>query len=415
MDGFLARRRDLIIAITSVLAFGLLVSLFSNRAATVTARPAVALSSAPTTAPAATPDTHREGQLLEWEDDGTPQDFRVAGLRLTWTSRSEEGVPRPVLTIAEADGSEFEYVAVGGLSKATARFGVGRFDQSIPGPQILVTAFSGGAHCCTDIVVLAKGSDGWRTIDVDRQDGDGVQFPGDLDGDRVLEFQLADQRFLYAFAPYADSWAPPKIVVLDQATMRDVSAESRFSKVFENFAAEARKSCTQGGNGACAAFAAASARLGRLDEDWPVVLQSYDPTSDWDLPAACLQPRVEGRCPAGQEFAFATYPEALQWFLGELGYLPPVYLIAPDATGPSFDCDRAGANVERTVCGHSELARLDREMAWAYSRALALRPDRALVRKQQGDFMRDRARFSDPSDLMFAYQRRILELQSPAA
>lgn len=53
------------------------------------------------------------------------------------------------------------------------------------------------------------------------------------------------------------------------------------------------------------------------------------------------------------------------------------------ATGPSFDCGRAGTAVERTICADTRLSRLDRDVAQAYAAALARGGDRNAVRADQ--------------------------------
>lgn len=44
------------------------------------------------------------------------------------------------------------------------------------------------------------------------------------------------------------------------------------------------------------------------------------------------------------------------------------------ATTPSFDCDEAKADVDRLICGDSELAALDVKLAKAFATALARAP-----------------------------------------
>ena len=50
--------------------------------------------------------------------------------------------------------------------------------------------------------------------------------------------------------------------------------------------------------------------------------------------------------------------------------------------GPSFDCRRARSNTEKMICSDAELARLDRELGRAYTRAKNTTPDPAAFQRQ---------------------------------
>src|SRR5690606_27647478 len=102
--------------------------------------------------------------------------------------------------------------------------------------------------------------------------------------------------------------------------------------------------------------------------------------------------------------------EALQWFLGEHDYTEKVYIAPLNATGPSYDCGAARTVSERAICRSSELAMLDRTLAVAYARAMALARDRAALRATQRSFHRARRDEGDPVRLVALYENRIDEL-----
>jgi len=78
-------------------------------------------------------------------------------------------------------------------------------------PQVVMTSFTGGAHCCTETDIATSDSDGrWSVLKADRLDGDGYQFE-DLGGDGVSELVSVDNSFLYAFDCYACSYAPVRV------------------------------------------------------------------------------------------------------------------------------------------------------------------------------------------------------------
>lgn len=287
--------------------------------------------------------------------------------------------------VTDSAGATTEIVGAGTGYGANAAFAVTRLDASDIVSQVLVSTFTGGAHCCSVLTVVESRDGAWRTYDLGSWDGDTPAMPRDLDGDGVKEFRFVDQAFLYAFASYAESWAPPVIQNRVDGRIEDVSKASVYRPVFDKAAADSRIACLERSNGACAAYVASAARAGRLDGAWAEMLDAYDQASDWTLPTAC-RVRTSGSCPVGAEMTFSTFPEALQWFLGEHGYTRKVYIAPLDATGPSYDCGAARTVSERAICRSSDLAMLDRTLAVAYSRAMALARDRAALRATQRSF-----------------------------
>ena len=90
---------------------------------------------------------------------------------------------------------------------------IARLDRSSPVPQVVVTHFTGGAHCCTLMKVMTLVNGRWETVDVGKFDSDGPQVE-DLNGDGAAELVGKDDSFDYAFASYAESYAPPKVLQL---------------------------------------------------------------------------------------------------------------------------------------------------------------------------------------------------------
>ena len=100
-------------------------------------------------------------------------------------------------------------------------------------PEVLVDAYTGGAHCCAQTEILrfnattyAPFETSWGNIGYDLED---------LDGDGRPEFVTADDAFSYAFSSYAGSFHPP--LVLDY----DVTAKGSFRDVTRRFPALTRK------------------------------------------------------------------------------------------------------------------------------------------------------------------------------
>lgn len=271
-----------------------------------------------------------DGRVTHWEDriQAGSQSYRAGPLTLVLTRRpgSDDDV-RPGLAILEGGKPAIDVLGAEGLSFALADFAVARFDTEVNAKGVLFMSYTGGAHCCERLDVVEKVGGAWRTVTVGEID---MGVPGrfsDVDGDGVVDIVANDNRFDYAFASFAGSYAPPTVYNLSGGKVKEVSAEPRFHALFEKDMARAKADCLHTGpghseiNGACAAFVADAARLGRFDTAWPVMLAHYDHTStDW--PRDCkVALDAEQRCPKGQELIYKDYPTALRAFLVKWGYL----------------------------------------------------------------------------------------------
>jgi hypothetical protein len=277
---------------------------------------------------AASPGTPvREGQRIEWTMGDGRKAYRLGDMTATFDrvqcaplgEDCAEGDLEPVLTLSRADGSS---VRLDGSPMQNILM-LGRLSKD--GPVVaFFQDYTGGMHCCQRMRVVTPGGAGLTVAELGGYDGAEIGWPKDIDRDGIRDFVVSDDRFLYAFESYAASVAPPKVLNVIDGAVRDVSAEQRFARIFEKAAAGARKACIGEDypNGACAAWAAAAARLGTLDAVWPVILSEYrrDPAT-W--PDRCKVDRSEdGTCPEGQLVEYPDYPTGLRAFLAETGYIP---------------------------------------------------------------------------------------------
>lgn len=355
-------------------------------------------------------DTELMDVWVDWDSGQAPQERRIGGYQIEVSSSLDSsGLYAPRIQLTDATGATTEVTGVGTGYAANVTFAVTRLDPKDGVSQVLVSMFTGGAHCCSVLTLLESRDGQWLTYDLGSWDGDTPALPEDLDGDGVKEFRFVDQAFLYAFGSYAESWAPPVIQKIVDGRVQDVSKAVAYRSIYEQAAANSRSACLARSNGACAAYVASAARAGRLDAAWTEMLNAYDQVSDWQLPTAC-RIRTSGSCPTGAEMTFSTFPEALQWFLGEQGYTDKVYVAPLNATGPSYDCGAARTTSERAVCRSPDLAVLDRTLAVAYARAMALSRDRAALRATQRSFHQARRDEGDDVRLATLYEDRVDEL-----
>lgn len=270
------------------------------------------------------------GSNIDWsyDRDGSPARFRAGEVDLTFEGRTDPESPDLVqaLLTVEMPGAPPALVE-GQMTPGSFdhRAAVGRApDRS---PFVLFQSFSGGAHCCTEFTLVRPSGSRLEVTSLGEWDGGPLDtLPTDVDGDGELDFVFVDNAFLYTFASYAESSAPPQILNVVDGERVNVSDRPGFRRLFEEAAARDRQTCLHpegaAPNGACAAYVASAARIGRFDEAWAEMLRAYDRNSDWELPTGCRSKDVTMSCPEADIIRFDNYPDALRNFLAEGGYIP---------------------------------------------------------------------------------------------
>lgn len=264
-----------------------------------------------------------ENVAYEWTDTGEPRSYAVDGLQLVLASETgADGARLPVLTVRSADLGDGKVVGVAGGDTAGAKFMLIRPTRADRLPSVLFLTYSMGAHCCTSVKLLTAKQTGWALADLGQWDGEPFGTPPtDVDGDGQLDFIMADNAFLYAFASYAESRAPSRVFNVVDGRFEDRTTASRFASVHRADMARTRAACGQHQNGACAAFVASAARVGQGEDALQFAAVNFDPTATtgW-LPTRCTTQRIDGACPTGGEEQPAGFIEALDWFLQDHGY-----------------------------------------------------------------------------------------------
>ena len=168
---------------------------------------------------------------------------------------------------------------------------IARLDGSSAFPQVIAKHFTGGAHCCTVMKVLTFIGDRWEVVNVGEFDSDGPQIQ-DLNGDGSAELVGKDDSFDYAFASYAESYAPPKILRLVGSRIADVSSSSEFQRpILQMLLANEGLATPEmwRDNGFLAGWVAHNALVGSGRDAWRRMLNLYNRNSDWDL-SVCTIP-----------------------------------------------------------------------------------------------------------------------------
>jgi hypothetical protein len=151
---------------------------------------------------------------------------------------------RTLLTLGEPDA--FQAMTVEAPS-GTDITGDGR-------PEIVVSTWSGGAHCCYTTTIYSVEREARRILELQS----GNCGPGeltDLDHDRTLEVVVCDDSWAYEYCSFADSPMPRVVFAYDAARREYRPATPRFADRYRDEiateAAEARRRmATEGGRDA---------------------------------------------------------------------------------------------------------------------------------------------------------------------
>ncbi|MEP3279070.1 MAG: hypothetical protein ABJN26_10470 [Stappiaceae bacterium] len=187
-------------------------------------------------------------------------------------------------------------------------------------PELALTSFSGGAHCCTEIKVATSVSDGsWRVVDLGIWNGSEARFV-DANSNGSLELVQRDNDFLYAFDCYACSAAPLQILAVRDGKASDVSRDPSFHLYHRTYLNEMERQTGMRGDtfspGFWAGWVAQKALLGEGKEAFGRMLSAYNPMRDEGY-MSCADGRPD--CPVREE-VFQSYPVALKRFLDYRNY-----------------------------------------------------------------------------------------------
>lgn len=192
-------------------------------------------------------------------------------------------------------------------------------------PEILVSAYSGGAHCCEELVAFSNVDNiGWEKVEIGTFDArTAPNTPMDLDGDGSAEFALGDDRFLYEFASYADSFVPPRILALRGYDVLDQTKEPGFADHIAQALNDLGKAPESGeARNSWLASYAAILLLQKQDDPLDFATSTFDADVDWGMMQCTDKTKDEGSCPKDQLINIG-FEGALSDFLVETGYLEP--------------------------------------------------------------------------------------------
>jgi hypothetical protein len=237
-------------------------------------------------------------------------------------SKSEDGdvLNAPIVTVT-FDGKEIgKFEGEPGFGNPPVSVQMANIDPGNPHPEVVVSFYTGGAHCCSDTKILTSNKDGtdWPTVDLGQFDG-GPLTATDLDGDGVYEFETRDNAFLYTFGCYACSSAPLEVLTVQDGAVKNITSDPRFHHEHELWLKDMISDVPdEDVNGFLAGYVGEKILLGEGKPAWELMLAHYNKDSDWGL-EICPQPiNDKGECPVKTELL--TFPDALERMLNENGY-----------------------------------------------------------------------------------------------
>jgi len=174
-----------------------------------------------------------------------PQEISQGPVRAVLSYREDriedsEVVYIPIFTVlvdgeqvAELEGED------GGFPDPPVDVQIAEIDPGKSYPEVVVSFYTGGAHCCSDTSVITASADGasWNTVAIGQFDG-GPMLATDLDGDGSYELATSDNTFLYAFACYACSEAPLQVIAVENGAVTNVTSEPRFQRAHASWLKE---------------------------------------------------------------------------------------------------------------------------------------------------------------------------------
>ncbi|MBN9059808.1 MAG: hypothetical protein J0H21_11570, partial [Rhizobiales bacterium] len=141
----------------------------------------------------------------------------------------------PVLQVIVNGKMVLEHVGTAsGMSVPSMSASIVDIDPTNKSKEVYFSSYTGGAHCCSEVVVATETDKGWVAVPVGAFDGDG-DYLQDLNDDGEAEIVTVDNNFLYTFDCYACSAAPLVIKSVRDGKLVDITTEPRFAKAHRDW------------------------------------------------------------------------------------------------------------------------------------------------------------------------------------
>ena len=159
----------------------------------------------------------------------------TAGISMVRRPEIDANHDVPVLQVMVGGVRVLEVPGVpSGTDEPETEASIAKIDPASRHPEVYFSSYSGGAHCCTHVIVAQQVGDKWVAVPIGDFDGDG-RYIDDLAKDGVAEIVTVDSRFLYQFDCYACSSAPLLIYTVHAGKSVDVTTDKRFLPIHREY------------------------------------------------------------------------------------------------------------------------------------------------------------------------------------
>jgi len=246
----------------------------------------------------------------------------AAGITVERLPEVDPDLDFPVLRVAVKGAEVLRAVGAGSsLDFPAAEASIAEIDPTNDFEEIYFTSYSGGAHCCSRVIVATHTAGGWTATEVGEFDGDGG-FLEDIDGDGTAEIVTTDDRFLYRFDCYSCSAAPLRVITVRNGTVLELSGDPRFRDAHRRWLEQIEEDIEPGRRwsspGFLAGWMATRIRLGDGEAAWQELIDHWDFDSDPGS-VTCLTGAEADKCPRRSRTVL-KFPERLKLFLEQNGY-----------------------------------------------------------------------------------------------
>jgi hypothetical protein len=246
----------------------------------------------------------------------------TASISMVRRKKLDPNFDTPLLTVTVGGETVLEATgAASGLDPPATEASIAEIDPANDQKEVYFASFSGGAHCCTELIVAEKAGDKWVSVPLGEFDGDG-NYLDDIDGDGHAEIVTMDNRFLYKFDSYALSAAPLTIMTVSNGKPVDISTEPRFLKAHRQWLARLVEGVDPvkrwSTRGFLAGWVAAKTRVGEGADAFRALVDHWDGKDDQGEDV-CVSGVDLDKC-AKRNIAHLKFPDALKLFLDQTGY-----------------------------------------------------------------------------------------------
>jgi len=228
----------------------------------------------------------------------------------------------PVLQVSVGGKMVLEHVGTAsGMAVPTMSASIVDIDPTNKSKEVYFSSYTGGAHCCSEVVVATETDKGWVAVPIGAFDGDG-DYLQDLNDDGEAEIVTVDNAFLYTFDCYACSAAPLVIKSVRDGKLVDVTTEPRFAKAHRDWLRQLESDSDPverwKSPGFLAGWVAASIRAGEGEQAFKQLQKHWNLATD-PGEETCLTGGDIDSC-AAKDRKLLKFPDRLKLFLDRNGY-----------------------------------------------------------------------------------------------